>query len=157
MLVEVPLPLCVGLGFEILTTYGALTGFTPMQENKAMCSPKVRRSFWVLLGMSIEEGKEPLKPMAETTPQTPPDIFLVPEIRESIPKIVGMIEWYYKDRSKSNLKITYVFVALLAGLTVGAFTLAFWKIISGETVIFLIGSLFGYVFAFLQRYLGPSS
>ncbi len=95
--------------------------------------------------------------MAERTPQAPPDVFSVPEIREAIPKIVGMIEWYYKDRSKSNLKITYLFVGLLAGLTIGVFALAFLKAISGETVIFLIGSLFGYVFAFLQRYLGPST
>ena len=78
-------------------------------------------------------------------------------MQEAIPKIVEIAEWYFKDRSKSNLKVTHVFVALLSGLTVGAYILALLHIVSGDTIIFVIGSLFGYIFAFLQKYLGPSS
>lgn len=128
-----------------------------MQENKATYHPKTIDSVKVLPGLSIEEIKEAPSPIPVTTPQPPTDLLHIPEVRESIPKLVAMAEWYFKDRSKVNLKITYVFVTLLAGLTLGVFVLAFWKIVSGETLIFLVGSLFGYVFAFLQRYLGPSS
>jgi hypothetical protein len=110
----------------------------------------------LLFVLSLEEQKSQPKPELVTHTQ-PPDLFSVPEVRAAIPKLVDIVEWHYKDRSKSNLKVTYIFVVLLAGLTIGAFALAILHFISGETVIFLIGSLFGYIFAFLQRYLGPTS
>jgi len=128
-----------------------------MEENEALYIFKPTHSVRVLLGLSIDEAKEPLKPTTGTPTLAPEGLWQIPQIRDAIPKLVSVVEWYYKDRSKSNLKITYIFVALLAGLTLGVSVMAFNKMVEGGTVIFLVGSLFGYVFAFLQRYLGPSA
>lgn len=78
-----------------------------------------------------------------------------PQIGEAIPKIVGFIDWYLKERSRVNLKITYIFVVLLGLLALGVFILSLIGKISGDVVVFVFGSLIGYIFAFLQRYLGP--
>jgi len=129
-----------------------------MQEHKRATGLSTLSSFscFVVFGMTLEEVKqEPKLPTSAQIPQQP-TIWQVPQIQEAIPKIVEMLQWHFQDRSKSNLKITYIFVSLLGLLTLGIFVLTWFGKASGDTVIFLIGSLFGYIFAFLQKYLGPS-
>ena len=101
--------------------------------------------------MTIKKREE------QTKLESRKSFFEIPEIREAIPKIVDLASWYIKDRSQVNLKVTYIFVSFLGALAAGIFYLSYIERISGDVVVFVFGSLIGYVFAFLQRYLGPAT
>jgi hypothetical protein len=76
------------------------------------------------------------------------------QVGEIISAIPGWIESWSK--SASRLKITMVIMLMaLIGATLGIVTwLTLLNRISGEALIFLSGSIVGYAFAFLQKYLG---
>jgi hypothetical protein len=77
-----------------------------------------------------------------------------PEIRDLIKELPDIITWYPETSARQNIRITVTMIAFLFGVLLITAYLASSKLISGDAIIFLIGSIVGYVFAFLQKYLG---
>ena len=100
---------------------------------------------------------EVIAPSIDETEPTFTGIFLqtyqkeVGEIIRAIPHWIDM--W---SKSSSRLKMTLVILLmLLVGGTMGIVTyMTLINKISGEALIFLAGTILGYIFAFLQKYLG---
>lgn len=75
----------------------------------------------------------------------------VGEIVSSLPK---WIENWTKAASRLKMTLVIMLIGLIGGTLVVVTWLTIINRISGEALIFLSGSIVGYIFAFLQKYLG---
>ena len=78
----------------------------------------------------------------------------IPEIKEFLKKIAELMDWYPKAMGKGKRDVTLVFVGLIGAIVIGMWLLTYFDKVSGDSFVFVIGALLGYIFAFLQRYLG---
>jgi len=78
------------------------------------------------------------------------------QVKRGMEKIIDLIDWYPRSAGRTKYHLTVIFIVFLAGLVGAMFFLSFSGKVSGEALIFFMGTLVGYVFAFLQRYLGLS-
>jgi len=77
-----------------------------------------------------------------------------PEIGKIISDLPNILKWYPETSARQNIRITVAMLAFLFGVLLITAYLANLRLVSGDAIVLLIGSIVGYVFAFLQRYLG---
>lgn len=78
----------------------------------------------------------------------------IPEIKDFLKKINSIVEWYPKAYSEGKRVITTFLFAMISCIVIGLWILTFYDKISGDSFVFVIGTLLGYLFAFLQKFLG---
>ncbi len=78
----------------------------------------------------------------------------VPEIKVFLLKITEFIDWYPKAASKGKKDVTLGFGVLLGLIILSMWILTLYGKVSGDAFVFVIGAVIGYIFAFLQRFLG---
>jgi len=78
----------------------------------------------------------------------------VPEIKVFLLKITEFIDWYPKAASKGKRDVTLGFGVLLGLIILSMWVLTIYGKVSGDAFVFVIGAVIGYIFAFLQRFLG---
>lgn len=91
---------------------------------------------------------------------TPENIWwtpFIPEMREFLRKINSLIEWYPKASGEGKRLVTKIFVSLIVCIVIGMGILTYLDKVSGDSFVFVVGTLIGYIFAFLQKYLGVLS
>ena len=74
-----------------------------------------------------------------------------------IAKIIGAFAKNIEEGPKQRQKNLQLVMAFMVGLVVIVSVLAYLKVLTGESVTFLIGSIIGYSFAFLKGYLAPGT
>lgn len=89
-------------------------------------------------------------PIAETPWWAP----FIPEIKELLKTLISLVEWYPKAIGEGKHIVSRNFLLLIGGIVLSVFFLTLVGKVSGESFIFVIGVLLGYIFAFLQRFLG---
>jgi len=94
-----------------------------------------------------------------STPQQPAQpvnwwAYFIPEIKDFFKEINSLVRWYPRAIGGGKRVVTRNFVFLILVVVVGTGFLVWEERISGDAFVFLIGILLGYVFAFLQRFLG---
>jgi hypothetical protein len=77
-----------------------------------------------------------------------------PQIGKLLDELPELISWYPETSARQSIRIVAVMILFLFGVVVVAAYLAATRVMRGDAIIFLVGSIVGYVFAFLQRYLG---
>ncbi|MEM3648525.1 MAG: hypothetical protein QW506_05105 [Thermoproteota archaeon] len=102
--------------------------------------------------------KQETQQVEKQLPVQPPSFWELhhQDISNLISAITKWIEWYPKEISRQNLRVTVAFVILLGMIVIIMGILTFYGKVTGEAFIFLIGALVGYIFAFLHKYLGIS-
>jgi len=78
----------------------------------------------------------------------------IPEIREFLRTIIKFIEWYPKASGEGKLIVTRNFLLVIGGIVISMWLLTYFGKVSGDSFVFVIGALLGYIFAFLERFLG---
>jgi hypothetical protein len=78
----------------------------------------------------------------------------IPEIREGLKAFVELLKWYPKATGEGKKVVTTYFVVLIGLIVLGMGILTFFDKVSGDAFVFVIGALIGYIFAFLQKFLG---
>lgn len=78
----------------------------------------------------------------------------IPEIKGFLRQIISFMEWYPKAYGEGKRIVTRNFLLLISAIIIGLWLLTFFDKISGDSFVFVIGALIGYIFAFLQRFLG---
>lgn len=78
----------------------------------------------------------------------------IPEIKGFLRQIISLMEWYPKAYGEGKRIVTRNFLILISAIVIGLWFLTFFDKISGDSFVFVIGALIGYIFAFLQKYLG---
>ena len=78
----------------------------------------------------------------------------IPEIREFIRTITKLVEWYPKATGEGKRIVSRNFLFVIVGIVVGMGILTYLDKVSGDSFVFVIGALLGYIFAFLERFLG---
>ena len=79
---------------------------------------------------------------------------IIPEIREFMKTLTSILAWYPKASGESQRVLTRNFLLLIVGIVAAVWILTYLDKISGDAFIFVVGALLGYVFAFLERFLG---
>jgi len=78
----------------------------------------------------------------------------IPEIKELLGAIVEFIKWYPKASGEGKRIVTRDFLIVIGAIVFGMRFLTYTGKVSGDSFVFVIGALFGYIFAFLERFLG---
>ena len=78
----------------------------------------------------------------------------IPEIKGFLKQIISLMEWYPKAYGEGKRIVTRNFLLLISAIVIGVWLLTYFDKISGDSFVFVIGALLGYIFAFLQRFLG---
>jgi DNA-binding PadR family transcriptional regulator len=78
----------------------------------------------------------------------------IPEIKELLKTIIKLIEWYPKAIGEGKRIVTRNFLIVIGAIVIGMGFLTYTGKISGDSFVFVIGALLGYIFAFLERFLG---
>ena len=78
----------------------------------------------------------------------------IPEIRELIRTFTKLVEWYPKATGEGKRIVSRNFLLVIVGIVVGMWLLTYFDKVSGDSFVFVIGALLGYIFAFLERFLG---
>jgi hypothetical protein len=84
-------------------------------------------------------------------------MYFMPQIGKIIEEIAGLVHWYPRALGEGRRILTRNFVALILAIVVGVGILTFFGRVSGDAFVFVIGTLLGYIFAFLSKYLGLTS
>lgn len=111
------------------------------QEGREQLNKLLVEAMWV-------ERKETT--MTQVTWWTP----FIPEIREGLRAIIELMKWYPKATGEGKKTVVTYFVVLIGLIVLGMGILTYYDKVSGDAFVFVIGALIGYVFAFLQRFLG---
>ena len=64
------------------------------------------------------------------------------------------MKWYPKATGEGKKTVVTYFVLLMVAIVVGMGFLTYTGKVSGDSFVFVVGALIGYIFAFLQRFLG---
>jgi hypothetical protein len=102
----------------------------------------------LLIGVMYKKREETVSP--QFVWWTP----FIPQIQRFLDKLTELMDWYPKAMGKGKRDVTLVFVGLIGAIVVGMWLLTYFNKVSGDSFVFVIGALLGYIFAFLQRYLG---
>jgi DNA-binding PadR family transcriptional regulator len=78
----------------------------------------------------------------------------IPEIKEFIKTLTSLVEWYPRASGEGKHIITRNFLLLIGVIVLGMGILTYLGKLSGDSFALVIGTLLGYIFAFLQKYLG---
>jgi len=78
----------------------------------------------------------------------------IPEIKEFMKQLISLMEWYPKAMGEGKRIVTRNFLILIGIIVLGMGILTYLGKVSGDSFVFVIGALLGYIFAFLQRFLG---
>ena len=78
----------------------------------------------------------------------------IPELREGLKAFIELMKWYPKATGEGKKTVVTYFVVLMGLIVLGMGILTAFGKVSGESFVFVIGALIGYIFAFLQRFLG---
>jgi hypothetical protein len=78
----------------------------------------------------------------------------IPEIREGLRAFIDILKWYPKATGEGKKTVVTYFVVLMGMVVLGMGVLTYFDKVSGDSFVFVIGALIGYIFAFLQRFLG---
>jgi len=78
----------------------------------------------------------------------------IPEIREGLRALIEIMKWYPKATGEGKKTVVTYFVLLMVAIVVGMGFLTYTGKVSGDSFVFVVGALIGYIFAFLQRFLG---
>jgi hypothetical protein len=78
----------------------------------------------------------------------------IPEIREGLKAFIELLKWYPKATGEGKKVVTTYFVVLIGLIVLGMGILTFFDKVSGDSFVFVVGALIGYIFAFLQKFLG---
>jgi hypothetical protein len=78
----------------------------------------------------------------------------IPEIKEFMKQLISLMEWYPKAMGEGKRIVTRNFLILIGIIVFGMGILTYLGKVSGDSFVFVIGALLGYIFAFLQRFLG---
>lgn len=109
-----------------------------------------------------QEGREQLKERLveamgrkrEVIAEVPWWAPFIPEIREFIRTFTKLVEWYPKATGEGKRIVSRNFLIVIVGIVVGMGILTYTGKVSGDSFVFVIGALLGYIFAFLERFLG---
>ena len=110
--------------------------------------------------MAKEKKKEEEIPeVEEEVPTEKPflEVFLEKysdEVKKFLATVINLLEWYPKETAKRRFQVTVVFVTFLIGIMLLMGVLTYAGKVGGEAFVFLMGTVVGYVFGFLHRYLG---
>ena len=63
---------------------------------------------------------------------------------------------YFETTSKHNRRMVYTLVSFLAIIVALMSVLTYWKLVSGDALLFLVGTVTGYLLLFIQRLVFPS-
>jgi hypothetical protein len=97
--------------------------------------------------MSKKAEQQPTMQIAWWTP-------FVPEIKEALSAFIEILKWYPKATGEGKKTVVTYFVLLISFIVLGMGVLTFYGKVSGDAFVFVVGALIGYVFAFLQKFLG---
>jgi len=103
-----------------------------------------------LKGLLVEAMSAKKETTAEFLWWTP----FVPEIKEFLRTITSLIEWYPQASGEGKRIVTNRFLILIGLIVIGMGILTYFGKVSGDSFVFVIGALLGYIFAFLERFLG---
>lgn len=78
----------------------------------------------------------------------------IPELREGLRAFVDLLKWYPKATGEGKKTVVTYFVVLMGLIVFGMGILTYFGKVSGDAFAFVIGALIGYIFAFLQKFLG---
>lgn len=78
----------------------------------------------------------------------------IPEIKDFLRAMIELMEWYPKAAGEGKAIVTRNFIFILIAIVLGMGILTYFGKVSGDSFVFVIGTLLGYIFAFLQKYLG---
>lgn len=78
----------------------------------------------------------------------------IPEIKELLKTIIKLLEWYPKASGEGKRIVTRDFLYVIVGIVAAMWLLTYFGKVSGDSFVFVIGALLGYIFAFLERFLG---
>lgn len=78
----------------------------------------------------------------------------IPEIREGLRAFIELLRWYPKASGEGKRIVTRDFLLVIVGIVVAMWLLTYFDKVSGDAFVFVIGALLGYIFAFLERFLG---
>jgi len=78
----------------------------------------------------------------------------IPEIRELLRTFIKLLEWYPKASGEGKRIVTRNFLLVIVGIVGAMWLLTYFDKVSGDAFVFVIGALLGYIFAFLERFLG---
>ena len=78
----------------------------------------------------------------------------IPEIREGLRAFIELMKWYPRATGEGKRTVVTYFVVLMGLIVFGMGILTYFEKVSGDSFVFVIGALIGYIFAFLQRFLG---
>jgi hypothetical protein len=102
----------------------------------------------LLIGVMCKKREETASPQfAWWTP-------FIPEIREGLRAFIEIMKWYPKATGEGKKTVVTYFVVLMGLIVLGMGILTVFDKVSGDSFVFVIGALIGYIFAFLQRFLG---
>lgn len=109
-----------------------------------------------------EEGRTELKQVLieamsrkrEIAVQPPWWTPFIPEIKEFVKTLTKLVEWYPKATGEGKRIVSRNFLFLIGIIVIGMGILTYTGKVSGDSFVFVIGALLGYIFAFLERFLG---
>ena len=102
----------------------------------------------LLIGAMCKKREETVSPQVDWW--TP----FIPEIREGLRAFIEIMKWYPKATGEGKKTVVTYFVVLMGLIVLGMGILTAFDKVSGDSFVFVIGALIGYIFAFLQRFLG---
>lgn len=102
-----------------------------------------------LLIKAMSEKREEVVP-AQLAWWTP----FIPEIREGLRAFIELLKWYPRASGEGKRIVTRNFLLVIVGIVVAMWLLTYFDKVSGDSFVFVIGALLGYIFAFLERFLG---
>lgn len=108
-----------------------------------------------VLVFSMSKQRQAIVPHVWWTPFIP-DIReqIIPELRETVKTINELIGWFPRASGEGKKIVTRNFLLLITGIIAVMFILTWLDKISGDAFVFVMGALVGYIFAFLERFLG---
>ncbi|SRR6266568_5924507 len=86
--------------------------------------------------------------------QQPAWTYFIPEIRLFIKELLDLMHWYPRAVGEAEHEVARNFLILIGLAVLGVGILTYFGRVSGDAFVFVIGILLGYLFAFLNKFMG---
>ncbi len=80
--------------------------------------------------------------------------YFIPEIRAFLKELLSLMHWYPRAVGEAEHEVARNFLLLIGLAVLGVGLLTYFGRVSGDAFVFVIGILLGYLFAFLNKFLG---
>lgn len=71
-----------------------------------------------------------------------------------VARLLSLAEWAPKETARARFRVTLLFTVVLVIIIVALVILTALGMVESGALIFLLGTIVGYIFSFLQRFLG---